>query len=84
VAIQLVFTKYEDELRPLLDCFPSLDVVLAHMFVMRLGVRVQEVSFTSDITNWTEVDCRRVGRSIATILRMVQTGEAAVDAWVSV
>jgi len=31
--------------------------------------------------DWTEKDCKHVGRSMAYFLRMFQTGDAAVDAW---
>ena len=54
---------------------------MAHMLVLRFGVRMQEVSWVSDMRDWTSEDNRRVGRSMATIIRMVQTGDAACDAW---
>jgi len=31
--------------------------------------------------DWMESDCKNVGKSMAYFLRMVQTGNAAVDAW---
>jgi len=80
-AIRETFRKHESQLHPLLAICPNLDIVIGHMFVLRLGVRVQEVSWTKDMQDWTEEDCRRVGRSFATIQRMVQKGENAVDAW---
>jgi len=51
------------------------------MLVFRLGVKVEDVDWTSDMKKWNEEDCRRVGRSMATIMRMVQTGLMAVDSW---
>ena len=42
---------------------------------------MQDVDWTSDMKDWNEEDCRRVGRSMATVMRMVQTGLMAVDSW---
>jgi len=44
-------------------------------------MRVEAVDWTSEMVNWRREECRRVGRSIATILRMVQTGGDMIDAW---
>jgi len=79
--IKEVMSKYPDDFSPILELCPKFDVVLAHMFVFRLGVKVEDVDWTSDMKDWDEEDCRRVGRSMATIMRMVQTGLMAVDAW---
>ena len=79
--IKEVISKYPDDFSPILKLCPKFDVVLAHMFVFRLGVKVEDVDWTSDMKKWSEEDCRRVGRSMATIMRMVQTGLMAVDAW---
>jgi len=73
--------KFSLHFSQLLILCPHLDVIIGHMLVLRFGVRVQEVSWTSEITDWTEADCRNIGRSMASIIRMVQTGEDAVDAW---
>jgi len=77
----LMKNTYKDEFEPLLEMCPNLDVILAHIKIKRFGLLVQEVSWTSDMVDWSEEDCRRVGRSMATLLRMVQKGEMAVDAW---
>jgi len=74
-------SKYPDEFAPILELCPKFDFILAHILVFRLGVRVENVDWTSDMKDWKEEDCRRVGRSMATVMRMVQTGLAAVDAW---
>ena len=79
--IREVMSRYPDDLAPLLKLCPKFDIILAHMLVFRLGVRVQEVDWTSDMKDWNEEDCRRVGRSMATVMRMVQTGLAAAEAW---
>ena len=55
--------------------------MLAHMFVLRFGIRDLEVSWIKETKNWDAEDNRRVGRSMAPILRMVQTNDATVDAW---
>ena len=74
-------SKYPKEFAPILELCPKFDIILAHMLVFRLGVKVEDVDWTSDMKDWNEEDCRRVGRSMATIMRMVQTGLMAVDAW---
>jgi len=81
IHIKEVMSKYPDDFAPILELCPKFDVVLAHMLVFRLGVKVEDVDWTSDMKDWDEEDCRRVGRSMATIMRMVQTGLMAVDAW---
>jgi len=81
IHIKEVMSKYPDEVSSILELCPKFDIILAHMLVFRLGVRVQEVDWTSDMKDWDEEDCRRVGRSMATVMRMVQTGLMAVDAW---
>jgi len=73
--------KYDEPFAPLLELCPNLDFVLGHLLILRLGVRVQEVSWTSDMKEWSGEDCKRIGRSIATLIRWVQTGHASVDAW---
>ena len=77
----LMKNTYKDEFAPLLEMCPNLDVILAHMKINRFRFLVQEVLWTSDMTDWSEEDCRRIGRSMATLLRMVQRGDMAVDAW---
>ena len=79
--ISSVMGKHEEQFAPLLELCPGLKMILAHMLVLRLGIRVQEVSWTSEMTIWMETDLKRVGRPMATILRYVQTGTASVDAW---
>jgi len=72
--------KYDESFAPLLELCPNLSVILGHMLILRLGVRVQEVSWTSDMKEWSAEDCKRIGRSIATLIRWVQMGHASVDA----
>jgi len=57
----------------LLHC-PNFDIILSHIMVLRLGMTVQDVDWTSTMTSWREEDCKRVGRSIATFILSVQTG----------
>jgi len=49
--------------------------------VDKFGFRVQKVDWKSDMKDWSEEDCRRVGCSFATFLRKRKTGDAAVGAW---
>jgi len=47
----------------------------------RFGVRVQKVSWLSEMKEWRLEQCRRVGSSLSTFIRKRKTGEAAVNAW---
>jgi len=66
---------------PILDRNPNFSTMMAHMFVLRFGVRVGGVDWTKKMTDWDDEDNRKVGRAMAPIMRMVQTGDAAVGAW---
>ena len=81
LQIRQVMSKHPDEFARILELCPKFDLLLAYMLVFRLGMKVQEIDWTSDMKKWSEEDCRRVGRSMATLMRMVRTGLAAVDAW---
>jgi len=56
-------------------------MILAYALILRLGMSVKDVEWTMAMTDWSEEDCKRVGRSLATNMRMVQTGEAMIDMW---
>jgi len=79
--IQKIVDKYPSIFAPILEQNPHFANMLAHMLVLRFGFRVQEVSWITEMKDWTAEDNRRVGRAMAPILRMVQTKDAAVDAW---
>ena len=81
IHIKKVMSKYPDEFAPILELCPNFEIILAHMLVFRLGWRVEDVDWTSDMKDWNEKDCRRVGRAMSTVMRMVQTGLMALDAW---
>jgi len=66
---------------PLLERCPNIGLIIAHLLKLRLGLTVQNVSWTSSISDWNGEDCRRVGCSAAGFLRNFQTGEAALEAW---
>ena len=51
------------------------------MLILKFGLSVKDVSWTSEMKEWTEADCKNVGRSMAIFMRMVQTSDDAVDAW---
>jgi len=44
-------------------------------------MKVKAVDFPSDMKNFSVEDCRRIGRSIATLLRTRRNGKAAIAAW---
>jgi len=79
--IEEVMSKYPNEFAPIIEYCPNFRIIIAHMLVFRLGLRVQDVDWTSDMKDWNEEDCRRVGRSMATLMRTVQTGLMAVESW---
>jgi len=79
--IQRVVDKYPLVFSPILERNPHFVGMLAHMLVLRFEFRVQEVSWVKEMRNLDAEDNRRVGRAMAPILRMVQTNDAAVDAW---
>ena len=81
--VSQVVEKHGEAFAPLLELCPHLNIIFAHMLILRFGARVEDVDWTSDMTDWAGEECERVGRSMATLLRMVQTGEAAVDSWKS-
>ena len=81
IEVQEVFKKHDAVLAPLLVLCPSLGIIIAHMLVLRFGFTVKDIDFTSKMTEWGDEDCRRVGASISTIMRFVQTGQTAIDAW---
>jgi len=80
-AVESIVEKYNTHFAPLLELCPGLTIILAHMLILRFGFSVQDVSWTSELVDWTGEDNRRVGRSMAYFVRMVQTGDAAVGLW---
>jgi len=73
--------KYSMQFAPLLDLCPGLDIVFGHMLILRFGLSVKDVDWTRETKDWTEDNCKNVETSMAYFMRMVQTGEASVDAW---
>jgi len=79
--IQRVFGKNGDLVAPLLERSPKVSMILAFVLVQRLGMKVKPVDFTSDMKNFSVEDCRRIGRSMATLLRTRRHGKFALEAW---
>jgi len=77
-AVESIINKYDRQFAPLLQLCPGLPTILTNMLIMRFGIRIREVNWTSEMTAWTETDLKHVGKSMAFIIRMVQTGDAAV------
>jgi len=71
--------RNKELLNPIIVVCPNFDVLIAHFLVLRFGFKVQSVD--TPISDCTEEDCRRIGRSIAPMLREQQTGEGALEAW---
>ena len=49
--------------------------------VNHFGFTVRRVDYSLSLTDWTEEECSKVGRSFATFLRKRKTGDAALGAW---
>jgi len=50
----LIYDKYKAEFASLRELCPRFGDILSHMFVLRLGWRVGDVDWTSDMKDWTE------------------------------
>ena len=74
-------------LRPGIDAYRvsthhhGLTIILAHMLILRFGFSVQNVSWTSEMVDWSAEDNQRVGRSMSYFSRMTEQGDAAVGSW---
>ena len=44
---------------PLLERCPNIGLIIAHLLKLRLGLTVQNVSWTTSISDWNGEDCRR-------------------------
>jgi len=81
VCVRRVFEENGEMFAPLLDRCPSFIVILSYVLEDRLGLRVRKVDWTLKMNEWGDVDCKRVGCSLATFLRSRKTGEVALAAW---
>jgi len=79
--VRRIRKENEELMKPLLERCPAFELILAHILMNKLGFRAQEVSWTSETTDWGEEACKRVGRSLALFLRKRKTGEVALGAW---
>jgi len=66
---------------PVLLAFPNIEVVIAHMIVVRFGFSASTVNWCLGLDELTEEDCRKAGRSFATYTRSAKTGLDALLAW---
>ena len=81
VYIKRVFNENEEHFAPLLLKCPKFMIILSYILEDRLGLWVEKVSWTKDLTELDGDDCRRIGCSLATFIRKRKTGDAALDAW---
>jgi len=79
--VKLLFHENEELLAPILVRCPLFREILSYILEDRLGLRIKRVSYTSDMKDWQEKECKRVGCALATFLRNRKTGEHAIDAW---
>jgi len=80
-AVKSITGRNKRRFAPLQKDCPGLDIIFAEMLILRLGLSINDVDFTKEMKDWSEKDCRNVGKSMATFMRLVQNGEDAVDAW---
>ena len=81
--VDRIFVEKEELVRSLMEECPRFNIILSHMLVLRFGVKVLEVDGKTTAKNWTENDCRRIGRAVATMLRERASGKDAMRAWKS-
>ena len=81
--IDRIFVEKEELVSSLMKECPRFNIILSHMLVLRFGVKVLEVDGKTTAKNWTENDCRRIGRAVATMLRERASGKDAMRAWKS-
>ena len=74
-------TENQELVTGLESAFPEVKVMLAFILEDKFGFRVRRVNWTSDIVDWGDEECRRVGLALATFIRKRKTGEHAIDAW---
>ena len=80
-SLSQFFDRYEVDFALVLVRCPHFAIILSHIFILRFGWRVENVSWKTDMKDWHSEECRRVGRAFATFLRVAEQGEASVDAW---
>ena len=81
VIDQIILKNGNELFVPVFDLCPNFSTILSHMLVIRLGLSAKDVDFKIKMTEWSFSDCQRVGRSMATIMREVQQGDTALEAW---
>ena len=79
--VDRLFTENRALVKHLLQLCPRISTICGHMLVYRFGMKILEVSPTSTPKSWTSEDCRRVGRSVATLLRTRGSVDSAMLSW---
>ena len=79
--VKLIISKNSTFFAPITTSCPNFAHILSHALVIRFGFSVKDVDWTKTIDEWDEADCKKVGSSVGTFLRNVQSGEAAMAAW---
>ena len=79
--VDRIFVEKKELVRSLMAECPRFNIILSHMLVLRFGVKVLEVDGKTTAKKWTEDDCRRIGRAVATMLRERASGKDAMRAW---
>ena len=79
-SVMQKFSENGELIQPLIERCPAFETILAHILLNTLGLRAQEIDFTSEMVDWEEESCRRVGHSFAFFLRKRKSGEVAAEA----
>jgi len=79
VHVNRIVADNQEIFEPLFERCPNFIIILCHILEDKFGFSVRKVDWTSDMKNWREEHCRRVGSSVATFLRKRKTGEAAIE-----
>lgn len=60
--INRIFSENTDLFLPLQKCCPKFNVILSFIIEDKFGFRVRPVDWTKDMKDFSEDDCRRIGR----------------------
>lgn len=81
VHINHIFKENEELVVPLLARCSRFKIILSFVIEDRIGFQVKKIDWTKEMKDWGELECKCVGRSLATFLWKRKMSEVAVDAW---
>ena len=75
-SVQRIMERYESSFSLIVNRCPLFGTIIAHFLTFSFGFRSQSVDWTKEMKEWTEEDCRRIGKSLAITLRMAEVSFA--------